>query len=314
MNELLTTSDVPPQFWKAAFLVGQVPFRTLRSDPRISFALYIPPSRYKPRHSASIQDERASAQDKLPLLVYIHGSRRNVSALYTDLVPFADSTPCAILVPLFPVGMDGPNDLDSYKVLRSTTLRSDLVLLSILDEVAICWPGIDTDKIFLMGFSGGGQFAHRFLYLHPERLVAVSVGAPGRSTLLDDQQDWPIGLSNVEAIFNRVIMKDLIGKVRIQLVIGSTDVNIHGGRDFMEWLKDRKTQASSKIAGLQAREPTGLQPMVQGRQDTLQKLQASWKKEGIEAQLDVVEGVSHAAAGVSEYVLRFLQPLMQGRF
>ncbi len=75
-------------------------------------------------------------KDKLPLLVYIHGTRRRISAVDSDddLVPFAEATPCAILAPLFPVGLDGPNDLDSYKLVRSKTLRSDLALLAMLDE------------------------------------------------------------------------------------------------------------------------------------------------------------------------------------
>lgn len=41
-------------------------------------------------------------------------------------------------------------------------VKHDLLLLQMLEEVSICWPGIDTRKFFLAGFSGGGQFAHRF--------------------------------------------------------------------------------------------------------------------------------------------------------
>jgi len=64
-------------------------------------------------------------------------------------------------------------------------MRFDLLLLAMLDEVADFWPGIQTEKVYMMGFSRGGQFIHRFLLLHPERLYAVSIGAPGRPTMLD---------------------------------------------------------------------------------------------------------------------------------
>ena len=43
------------------------------------------------------------------------------------------------------------------------------------------------------GFSGGAQFAHRFLYIHPGRLRAVSLGAPGLVTMLDETRAWWVG-------------------------------------------------------------------------------------------------------------------------
>jgi poly(3-hydroxybutyrate) depolymerase len=107
----------------------------------------------------------------------VHGTARTWTAIYEEeLISFADRTPCAILAPLFPASLNGPNDLDSYKKLHSPSLRSNLALLSVLDEIAPRWPEIRTDKIFMVGFSGGGQFPHRFLYLYPERLAAVGVG------------------------------------------------------------------------------------------------------------------------------------------
>ncbi|KAK9247042.1 poly hydrolase [Lipomyces tetrasporus] len=307
MNERLTTAEVPRQFLEAAFLVGHIPQKALASDPRISYALYVPPKHYNP-NPLSTNGEHG----KLPLLVYVHGTRRNFSAIHNELVPFAESTPCAILAPLFPAGIDGPNDLDSYKVLRSATLRSDLALLSMLDETAQCWPGIDTDKVFLMGFSGGGQFAHRFLYLYPERLAAVSVGAPGRVTVLDDQQNWPIGVADVEALFNRSIKKDLIRQVHIQLVIGDVDVNVHGGKEFWVWLPQMiQARRNDEGGDAEGKEKMGLPTMEQGRRDTLQDLQTMWKQDAIGVQFDVVEGVSHVSGGVRECVLRFLQAWMQ---
>jgi pimeloyl-ACP methyl ester carboxylesterase len=60
-----------------------------------------------------------------------------------------------------------------------TNLRYDLILLVMLDEVSLLWPAIDTSKVLLTWFSGGGQFVHGFTYLHPERLPAVNVSGPG---------------------------------------------------------------------------------------------------------------------------------------
>ncbi|KAJ9607629.1 hypothetical protein H2200_007707 [Cladophialophora chaetospira] len=312
MDNLLSTADVPPQFLKAAMLLGHIPWRSLPSDPRISYALYVPPTQYNPSLTST-----SPSSEKLPLLVFIHGTRRSISAIDgdDDLVPFADSLPCAILAPLFPIGLDGPNDLDSYKLLRSRGVRSDLALLHMLDEVARRWPGISTERIFLMGFSGGGQFAQRFLYLYPETIAAVSIGAPGRVTHLDEQRKWPGGIADVEALFGRQVDREGIQKVKIQLVVGDQDNVLHGGEKFWEWVREMKAKAPGKDGSLEgkAADEGGLEGMRQGRVDTIRELQAKWRQEGIDAHLDVVEGMGHDSKPARGVVLEFLKSAMLDR-
>ncbi|KAI0142582.1 alpha/beta-hydrolase [Hypoxylon sp. NC0597] len=292
MDNALTTANVPAKFLEDVYFVNHVPLMALQVDPRISYALYVPESQYNPDPSAN------STGGKLPLLVYIHGTGRSIVAIYSELVPFADSTPCAILAPLFPAGMDGPNDIDSYKELRSDSLRSDLGLLSVLDEVAYRWPGLETDNVFMMGFSGGGQFAHRFLYLYPERLAAISVGSPGRPTFLDDTQDWPLGVRDAETVFNRTVNTNLIGQLPIQLVVGGNDTELHGDQDFWEW--------EQEVLG-----GGGLPPMNETRLESMRQLRASLEQAGIETQFDIVPGVAHNETDVRETVLEYLQPWIQ---
>lgn len=145
--KLISTRDVPQQFLKSAFLAGHVPYKALTSDSRVSYRLYIPPEHINANPSTIdqklplavvIHGTRPSDRAKepelpiLPLLVVIHGTGRTSDTL-NALAPWSHSHPCAILAPLFPGGLDGPNDLDSYKTLSSETLRSDLALLSILE-------------------------------------------------------------------------------------------------------------------------------------------------------------------------------------
>ncbi|RYP66957.1 hypothetical protein DL771_007531 [Monosporascus sp. 5C6A] len=300
----LTTADVPRQFLKDAYMVGQVPLTALRADPRISYALYVPEAHYD-------ADPSASLGKPLPLLVDIHGTTRVFSSAHaaSPLGKFAQEPahPCAVLAPLFPAGIEGPRDVDSYKVLRSPTQRSDLALLAALEEVAHRWPGIDTRKIYMAGFSGGGQFALRFLYLYPERLAAVSIGAPGRVTALDDAQNWPRGVADVAQLFDGIeIRRDLIAQVSIQLVVGEDDTKTHGSPGFWEWIAEMKKGAGGNGGG------TDLPPMEKGRLETLRELQVAWKVEGIKARLDVVPGVAHNVAGVRETVLDFMRPLIRG--
>ena len=80
------------------------------------------------------------------------------------------------------------------------------------------------DKFNLFGFSGGGHFAHRFLYLWPDRLDAVSVGAPGSVTRIDDTRDFWLGTRNFETVFGKPLDLPAIRKVPVQLVVGACDV------------------------------------------------------------------------------------------
>jgi poly(3-hydroxybutyrate) depolymerase len=66
-------------------------------------------------------------------------------------------------------------------------------------EVGTRWP-VATDRFYLHGFSGGGPFAHRFLYLHPDRLAGASVAAPG-SIWLDQTIPWPDGTADLAERF-----------------------------------------------------------------------------------------------------------------
>ncbi|KAM0248015.1 hypothetical protein ACHAQJ_009620 [Trichoderma viride] len=318
MDKLISTSDVPLQFLKSAYLVGKIPRKVLASEPRVSYDLYIPPQHYHTNLPAEVKEaSRASRTitQKLPLLVFIHGTLRDDCYVDRGLMPFAESTPCAVMAPLFPAGLDGPTDLDSYKLLRSSTLRSDLALLSMLDEVAYRWPGIGTDKIFLMGYSGGGQFVHRFLYLHPDRLAAVSIGAPGSVTFLDNSAKWPAGVADVEALFGKCINKNLIREVEIHLVVGDADVEVHGGEEFWAWLRKFRGAAQGGSLDITVSNARGNKAqdtqIVRNRLGTLKQLRASWKEDNINAHLDIVEGVKHESIKCQGHSLMFLQTLMK---
>jgi len=293
MSESITADHVPPGFRKRAYLLGSIPWQSSIADVRIPYALYVPEEAY---------NDPARTR-KLPLLVYIHGTRRDTSAIHGPLIPFADTTRCAILAPLFPVGLEHENDISSYKYLYAKSYRSDLVLLSIIDEVSNRWKQIETARFFLMGFSGGGQFANRFLYLHPQRLLGVSVGAPGNTTMLDERKVWPDGLGDMDSLFSKKVDVEAIQQVRIQLVIGSEDNVVPGGSS--SW-----NSAIQHVPMLAEAMLNELRSMKTGRLDTIKRLEEHWRDLGINADLQIVPGVSHSHTGVQNAVLSFFRPLL----
>ena len=166
-----------------------------------------------------------------------------------------------------------------------------------------------------MGFSGGGQFAHRFLYLYPERIKAVSIGAPGTVTLLDASIDWPRGIKNTQELFNRDVNLAEMGRViGIQLVVGADDVAIHGGEEFWRWLEETKSKFKLEEKGDDDQRVVSGgrgENMRVGRLETIRKLKEDWNEKGVEARLDIVPAVAHDWRGVQSTMLDFLGPLIE---
>ncbi len=189
--------------------VGATTFYSCQYDQRFSYCLYVP--------------SQARFQTDLPVCVVVHGSRRTAEAYRDEFAGFAERHGCVVLSPLFPVGIPSINDLSGYKYLIEKGIRYDLILLAMLDEVRQRFP-VSTEKFFLHGFSGGGQFAHRFFYLHPERLQAVSIGAPGVVTL-PTKNTWWMGLSDAKELFGINVNFDTIRGVPVQILVGDQDLD-----------------------------------------------------------------------------------------
>jgi len=70
---------------------------------------------------------------------------------------------------------------DDYQRLNFSLVgvRADLRLNELIKETARRIPGVNSDKIYLFGFSGGGQFVHRYAAFYPERILRAVAGAAG---------------------------------------------------------------------------------------------------------------------------------------
>jgi len=160
-----------------------------------------------------------------------------------------------------------------------------------------------------MGFSGGGQFTQRFLLLYPERLAAVSIGAPGSVTHIHNDQRWPKGVQDVNEMFGRSVNVDLIKAVNIHMVVGDRDVEAHGGSEFRAWRRSmiRKMESSEVVAHMHDVDDGG---HGQGRLGNLQHLHQVWRNAGIESQLDIVKDAGHSADSVRAYVMDFLRSVL----
>ncbi|WP_031465128.1 hydrolase [Sciscionella sediminilitoris] len=257
---------------KAFYRTGATTFFAARCDQRFSYSLFVP---------VSCQE----TDRRHPLVVIMHGTGRTAETYRDAMAEFAEENSCVVLTPLFPAGIIDPDDLHNYKFIGYRDIRYDKVLLDIVDEVAERFP---VQRNFLLhGFSGGGQFTHRFLYLHPGRLRAASIGAPGRVTLLDDR-DWWLGTGDTRERFGITVDPAAIREVPVQMVVGEEDTEtweINNPGDS-NWLDGAEKAGRTRI-------------------ERLRTLRDEFTRHGIEVRFDLVPGIGHHGPSVLPVVRDF---------
>jgi poly(3-hydroxybutyrate) depolymerase len=217
------------------------------------------------------------------LLVVLHGSDYQHESMCRFFASLADETNAIVLAPLFR-SENGSEDLEGFKFLRSPHGEYDRLLLAMVDEVAREY-GITDSRFAMFGFSGGAQFAHRFFYVHPTRLHALSIAAPGMVTLVDDDKgDW-IGTRDLRAAFGHDIDLAALRAVPVQMLVGADDSVPHTGG-----------------AGASAYDFAG-----RHRVERLRSLAKNFESQGIPVTYREVEGVAHEFDRLGEASLPFLR-------
>ena len=124
------------------------------------------------------------------LLVSIHGISRKASEQTLCFRNLAEDNATVILSPLYRAG----KYRDFQRLGRDGRgPRSDLDLLQLLSEVRSML-GLIERPFYLFGFSGGGQFAHRFTMAWPNQVAGVAIGAAGWYTFPDASVLYPRGI------------------------------------------------------------------------------------------------------------------------
>ena len=254
---------------------GPTAFFASQRDQRFSYCLYVP-------------GVHRTATTPLPLTVVVHGTQRMAERYRDAYRGFAEENETVVLAPLFPAGIGEPGDLHGFKRLSFRGVRFDRVLLDIVDEVAQRYR-VDGTRFALHGFSGGGQFVHRFAYLHAHRLSALSIGAPGRVTRIDPRVPWWPGTADLRERFGTDLDLDALRAVPVQMIVGAEDTET--------W----------EIA----------EPDVDAGGDTrvarLASLRDNFEAHGIGVRFDVVPGLAHRGLQLQPVVQDFFAGVLAGR-
>src|SRR6185437_9060553 len=175
--------------------------------------------------------------------------------------------------------MASANDLSSYKFIRHGGINYDEILFAMIDEVAGRYR-LDSRDFLLYGFSGGGHFAHRMFLLHPRRLRAVSIGAPGLVTRIDPARRWWTGTA------------DLPEKFGLTLDTETWEITLD---ETSEWWAEGANDAGVT------------------RLDRIAALKKNFEDHGIAVQLDHVPGAAHIGVAMFPAVRAFMSDVLGGK-
>jgi pimeloyl-ACP methyl ester carboxylesterase len=157
------------------------------------------------------------------ILVIVHGytgnqaGQRGIEITKKNLerwTKYAEKYNCILLAPHF-----DENTFDNdYQRLNLDGKRSDLRLNAIIDSVKTSFPELKNTKLKLFGFSGGGQFVHRYCAFHPDMVDRAVVGASGWYMWPDNELDYPLG-TNLRSYPNIVEKIDLEKFVQLNMLV-----------------------------------------------------------------------------------------------
>lgn len=154
---------------------GVILSRNLPTDSQLKYYYYLP--------------QRCTQQSNV--FVTIHGISRNAEEHARKFAPYAEQYGVILIAPYF-----SENHFPDYQRLgrKGRGKRADLALQEIIKDISKL-TGINLpEKIYIFGYSGGAQFAHRYMLAYPKQVAKVVLGAPGWYTFPDISQKFPKGI------------------------------------------------------------------------------------------------------------------------
>jgi pimeloyl-ACP methyl ester carboxylesterase len=156
-----------------------------------------------------------------PVFVTVHGVKRMAIEHAVEFSAFAELYDVVLVAPLFP-----KKQFCDYQRLgrQGRGNRADLALHRILNDVGSL-TGANIDKLYMFGYSGGGQFVHRYAMAYPRHAVRIVVAAAGWYTFPDSDVNYPRGVKKAKGLDN--IRFDPVGFLSVPtcVVVGKRDIH-----------------------------------------------------------------------------------------
>lgn len=155
-----------------------------------------------------------------PVFIPVHGIRRGFLSQARRFAPFVHAVGGILVAPLFHkrrfpdyqrLGRMGRGD------------RADLALKRIIADAARR-TGLPLTDWVMFGYSGGGQFVHRFAMANPCRVKRVAIVAAGWYTFPDSAQPYPRGIAKTSTIPDATFDPARFLRIPTLVMVGEKDV------------------------------------------------------------------------------------------
>lgn len=230
---------------------GTVLRRAVASQPSQEYLLYVP----------------ASAVPGAPIFVTVHGLARNANEQARVFSSYCEQVGAVMIAPIFTRETHG----DYQRLGRlGRGVRADHALDRCVEEAAAL-TGANGAQFYLFGFSGGAQFAHRYLMAHPHGVARAVCVSSGWYTFPDTRQRFPYGIRTHRRLPGVHFNPEQFLRVPVAVFVGGNDTTSASLRKT-ERVNDQQgvnriERARRWVATMQAAaEAYGLEPVVSYRE------------------------------------------------
>lgn len=177
--------------------------RVLQSNPAQRYFLYMP----------------TKCGNNAKLFVTVHGNSRNARAHAEQFITLSERYGVILVAPHFPL-----DRFPDYQLLgvSGEGERPDQALDSIVAEVSLL-TGADAGLLYLLGFSGGAQFAHRYMMAYPAKVAKLVAAAAGWYTFPDSNMHYPSGVKPVAVLGDVAMQPEQFLKIPAFVFVGERD-------------------------------------------------------------------------------------------
>jgi len=159
----------------------------------------------------------------LPLFFAVHGIGRRAEDQARLFAPFIEKIGGTIIAPVFE-----KRRFAGYQRFKQSKLdiRSDLAFRQLVAHAHLKF-GSPHIPIVLFGYSGGGQFVHRYAMAYPRQVKRLAIAAPGWFTFPDKGIRFPRGVAETTSLPDLSFDSARFLKIPSLVLVGDKDV----GRD-----------------------------------------------------------------------------------
>ncbi|WP_052599717.1 alpha/beta hydrolase [Aureispira sp. CCB-QB1] len=159
-------------------------------------------------------------------------------------IPYAEQHNTLLIAPHF-----SEKIFDSdYQRFNLDATRSDIRLIDLIQITKNTFPNLQDKKIKLFGFSGGGQFVHRFCAFHPLRVHKAVASGSGWYMWPDWTIDYPLGVNLRKFSNTKPINLDLFTQCQLLVLVGEQDIRQGSFRDDYKDFDLNNMQGNDRVS------------------------------------------------------------------